>query len=414
MKKLVYILLLLCIVYFGILFCKNRLGNGHTISYIVNTQNQKFEIKETYHKKTKKQAAGYFLEIQMNDSIFPIEILSSKEKNKIVESIYGFENDQYKCIYPVGLSIDILCQKDNTIYPYQSIVGLDSEVDAFVLEMSILGYNATSFTDQRSILKSVQGISIYDNLVQNHRIGMENYKGIYTLDSTNLLREKSLFQNDVYQKNIALFYNNYYIVADYNERYEFHEFSVINLNNQKVTKIVSNAAISLDSYIQGVYDSAIYLLDRTNKKQYKIHLSDKTVTKVGDTDLGVQIYDTKWETKTMYEVLKQDTYFTSYNWEEEIDSKIYEHIDVTDHYYYAYEATSNGYLVYRMDKELPTIRYYITTLKDWHQALYVADYMYFIQNDCIYYYHDTTGIRIVAKNPEFAFNTSLQFGVYEL
>lgn len=418
MKKLVYVFFLLCVVYFGILFCKNKWGNGHTISYIVNTQNEKFEIKEIYHKKTKSQAAGYYLEIQMNDTTFPIQMLSSKEKSKIVESVYGFENDQYQCIYPVGShfsKLDVLCQKDHTIYPYQTMVGINSEVDDFVATLDSVGYDATAFTDRRSILKSVKGMSIYDNLVQNHRIGIENYKGIYLLDAKDLLREKQLFQKDVYQKSAELFYGNYYIVADYNEKYEFHEFSVINLSNQKVTKIVSNQAISLDSYIQGVVDNAVYLLDRTNKKQYKIHLSDKKVTKVGDTDSGVQIYDdSKWKTMTMYEVLKQDTYFTPYGLPEEIDSKLYEHIDVTDDYYYGYQLVDDGYAIYRMSKQMPTVRYYITTIKDRKQVVYVSDYLYFMDSGSIYYYHDTTGVRVVLQNSEFTFNVNLQFGVYEI
>ncbi len=416
MKKLVYIFLLLCVVYFGILFCKNKLGNGHTISYIVNTQNEKFEITEVYHKKTRNQAAGYHLEIQMGDTIFPIQLLSSKERSKIVESVYGFENNQYKCIYPIGShlsKLDVVCQKDNTIYPYQTIVGIDSEVDSFVATLDSVGYDKTQFMDRRSILKSVKGISIYDNLIQNHRIAIENYKGIYLLDSKDLLREKQLFQNDVYQKSVALFYNNYYIVADYNEKYEFHEFSVINLSNQRVTKIISNQAISLDSYMQGILDNAIYLLDRTNKKQYKIDLSNKIVTKVGDVDSGVQIYDaSKWETMTMYDALKQNTYFTPYDLPKEIQG--YEHIDVTDDYYYGYQLVDGGYGVYRISKQMPTVRYYITTIKDRNQVTYLSDYLYFMDNGCIYYYHDTTGVRLVLQNPEFAFNTGLQFGVYEI
>lgn len=416
MKKLVYIFLLLCVVYFGILFCRNKLGNGHTISYIVNTQNEKFEITEVYHKKTRNQVAGYHLGIQMGDTIFPIEMLSSKEKSKIVESVYSFENDQYKCIYPVGShlsKLDALCQKDNTIYPYQTIVGIDSEVDSFVATLNSVGYDATQFMDRRSILKSIRGISIYDNLIQNHRIGIENYKGLYTIDSTNLLREKQLFQSDVYQKNVALFYDNYYIVADYNKKYEFHEFSVVNLSNQKVTKIISNQAISKDSYIQGVVDNAIYLLDRTNKKQYKIDLSNKTVTKVGDVDSGIQIYGaSEWKTMTMYDALKQNSYFIPYDLPEEIQG--YEHIDVTDASYYGYQLVEGGYAIYRISKQMPTVRYYITTIKERNQVTYLSDYLYFMDSGCIYYYHDTTGVRLVLQNPEFAFNPSLQFGVYEI
>ncbi len=417
MKKLVYILLILCILYLGIVLIQKQFGNGYTISYMVNTQNEKFEIKEVYHKKTKNQLARYWIQIGVNDTIFPIEMISIQGKKQIVEDVYTFSNDDYVCIYPVGeylSSLDVLCQKDSTIYSYHTIIGEDSEVDAFVTSLTPFGYDDTTWKDRRSILKSIKGLSIYDNLVPTHAIGMESYKGLYVLDATNLLREKQLFQNDVYQKNIELFYRNYYIIADYNASYEFHEFSVINMKNQKETKIISNKAISFDSYIQGIVEEAVYILDRGNKKQYKIHLSDKTVTKVGDIDSGVQIYkDGKWETKTMYEVLKQDIYFYTHVIPDDISREVYEFVDVTGDYYYGYQSIDGGYAVYRMHKQNPSIRYYITTLKEKKQVSYIDNYIYFMDNGCLYYYHDTTGVRMVVQNPEFNFNPNLQFGVYE-
>ncbi len=417
MKRLVYILLALCILYLGILGIKNQFENGHTISYMVHTQNVKSEIQEIYHKKTKKQAAGYWIQIETSDTIFPIQIMSKPEKKQIVEDVYTFSNDNYSCIYPVGKylsNMDVLCQKDHTIYPYHTMIGMDFEVDAFVDTLITLGYDGMIWKDRRSILKSVKGISIYDNLVTTHTIGIENYKGLYVLDTANLLQEKQLFQNDIYQKSIEQFYQQYYMVADYNQSYDFHEFSIINMNNQKETKIISNQAISLDSYIQGMVGHTIYLLDRGHKRQYQIDLSSKTVTKIGDTDLGVQIYkDGKWETKTMYEVLKKDIYFDSDVILEEAIKEKYQYIDMIGDYYYGYQLVDSGYEVYRIHKQMPSIRYYIVTLPDRKQVSYVADYLYFIDNGCIYYYHDTTGVRLVVQNPEFGFNQNLQFGVYE-
>lgn len=415
MKKLMYVLILLCAIYFGILFIKNKWGNGHHLSYLVNTENIKFEIEETYQKKSKNQEAGYSLQIRKGNTIFPIHITIGKEKKKIIESIYYFENDKYECIFPSGdlIQSDVLCQENATIYPYQNMVGADQEVDAFVQTLENKGYDATKFKDRRSIIKTMDGISIYDNLVKDHKIGMEHYKGLYLLDSINLLQNKNLFTSDIYQKSVEIFQDKYYVVADYNQKYEFHEFYVINMTTQKETKIVSNKAISFDSYIQGVVDNAIYLLDRSNKKQYRIHLSDKTVTKVGDTDLGVQVYtEGQWKTMTMYDVLKQDTYFTMETLSNEIDQKRYAHFDVVGDYYYLYETNETGYLVYRVQKEVPSIRYFITTISNLNQVVYVGDYFYWKEKDTIYYYHDTTGIRTVIQNGELSFNPNLQFGIY--
>lgn len=415
MKKLVNVLILLCFIYFGISFMKNKWRSGHHLSYLINTQNNKFEIEETYQKKSKNHSAGYSLQIHKGTTVFPIHVTAEKEKNKIIESIYYFENENYQCIFPVGdlIQSDVLCQMDNTIYPYQNITGMDLEVDAFVQTLEKQGYDATQFKDRRSIVKTMNGISIYDNLVKNHKIGMEHYKGLYLLDSTNLIQNRTLFTNDIYQKSVETFQDKYYVVADYNQKYEFHEFYVINMITKKETKIVSNKAISFDSYIQGVVDNAIYLLDCSNKKQYRIHLSEKTVTKIGDIDLGVQVYvEGKWETRTMYDALKQDTYFTMGTLPDEINKNRYVHFDEVRDYYYLYEAGETGYLVYRVQKEVPSIRYFVTTISDFAQVVYIDDYFYWKENDAIYYYHDATGIRTVIQNGELSFNSNLQFGVY--
>lgn len=415
MRKLVYTLMLLCTIYLGILFIKNQWQNGHHISYLVNTQNNKFEIEETYHRKSQKQTAGYSLQIRKGNAIFPIYVTAQNEKSKIIESVYSYENDNYQCIFPVGkfTQIDVLCQNDGTIYPYQSIMGLDKEVDSFVQTLEQKGYNASQFKDRRSILKSISGISIYDNLIENHIIGVEHYKGIYILDSKKLLQNHNLFTNDIYQKSVEVFQDRYYIVADYNQKYDFHEFYVINMTTQKETKIVSNPAISFDSYIQGVVDNAIYLLDRSNKKQYRIHLSEKTVTKIGDTELGVQVYiEGKWKTTTMHDALKQYTHFTIASLPDDIKKAHYVRVDTIENYYYLYEKNEAGYSIYRVQQEVPSIRYFITSISDINQVDYVEDYIYWRDKDAIYYYHDTTGIRTVAQNGEFSFNSNLQFGVY--
>lgn len=412
MKKLFKIFVLLCIIYFGILLIQRKMTSGHHISYIVNTQNEKFEIEETY-QKNKNNQAGYLLTIRVNDAVFPIPIALEKKNKKLVDDVYYFENKEYVCIYPVGknLKLDVLCENKETIYPYHNIRGVDLEIDQFVL--SLENYDSAVFMDNRSILKTDAGISIYNHVISDHMIGMETYKGLYVLDASNLLRKKNLFTSDIYQKSVKIFDKQYYIVGDYNQNYEFHEFSVVNMQNMKVSKIISNKAISLDSYIQGVVDNSLYLLDRTNKRQYKIDLSSKTVKKIGDTDLGVQMYlDGKWSTMTMYEVLRGDTYFKNTILPEEIDPTLYEAYQQVGKYYYLYQKEENGYAVYRIQEESPEIRYYITTLSDTYQVGYIGDYFYWKEKDSIYYYHDSIGSRIVIKNPEMEFNSDLQFGIY--
>lgn len=415
MKKLISIFLLLFGIYILLWFGKKHWKQGYDIQYLVNTENQKFEVREQYQKKSDE--SQYILEIKINDMMFPFQIFSNEKKEKIVDAVYYYEDKQYQCIYPVwefDANYDIVCQKDQVIYPYQSISGTDIKLDQFAKAMQEYGYQASQFIDAKNITKSINGISIYDNLIENHTIGFENYKGLYTLNKKNLLREKKLFENDIYQKSIHLFYDKYYIVANYDEKYEFHEFYIINKDTLKGTKIISNTAISLDSYIQGVVDNNIYLLDCSNKKQYRIHLNDKIVTKIGDVENGVQFYQYgKWETRTMYKALKEHNLFRNSQIPNEIDISEYDYFEVVGNYCYLYKLSDSGYLVYRILLTYPSVRYYITTITDFNKIQYLEDYIYWQEKDTIYYYHDSTGIRQVLQNPEFGFNEQLIFGIHE-
>lgn len=415
MKKLLCLFLALCGIYILLSVCMNHWNDGYTIQYIVNTENKKFEIEEQYQKKTKTTSANYTIKIQIDDIVFPIQMLTNEKSKKIITDVYYYEDDNYQCIYPVSkvdMNIDVLCQKEQVIYSYQSLTETNLELDQFVDSVKDVGYDVEQFSDRKSIIKVIDGISIYDNLIEDHTIGFENYKGLYILNKDDLLQEKKIFQNDIYQKSVHLFYDKYYIVADYDEKYEFHEFYVVNMDTLKQTKIVSNTPISLDSYIQGVVEDSIYVLDRTNKKQYRIYLTDKVVAKVGDTEKGVQYYSYgKWETRTMYEILKQDTLFIDSEVPNEIDISSYSGFRVVDRYCYLYEKTDAGYRIYRVLLDTLDVRFYITTISDFKNIQYINDYIYWKEKDSIYYYHDSTGVRQILQNPEFEFNSHLIFGI---
>ncbi len=412
MKKLIITFFALCVVYIGIVTIQNQLSNGYHISYIVNTNNQKFEIEETY-KHEKNNQANHWFQIKVNNIIFPFQVQIDSKKQKIVKSVYYYEDQDYSCMYPVGevpLNIDVLCYHDDIIYPYHSMEQVSDNLEKFV--NSLEQYDTTRFLDPRSIVKTQYGISLYNNLVENHMIGMENYKGLVVLNRDQQLTDKKLFTNDIYQKKVHLFYRQYYIVADYNQSYEFHEFLVINMQTMKETKIISNKAISFDSYIQGVVGDSIYLLDRINKCQYEINLSSKSVNKIGDTELGVQVYSNqKWITMTMYDSLKEDIYFKDTVLPYKISTDLYDGYQQVGHYYYLYKKDNDRYIIYRIHDQLPNVRYYIATIDDINQTGYIGDYFYWKDQDSLYYYHDSVGTRIVVRNPEFEFNVDLQFGI---
>ena len=378
--------------------------------YTVQTQNQVFDIEEVYYPKTKGKDAHYLFKI---NGIFPIQVNAISKNKKVIEDVYYYEDEQFQCAYPVGSQlpkIDVLCYQNDIVYPYHLIRGQYSKIDSFV--QSLRDYNLEPFEDEKKVYQEMNGITVYNSLPANHVIGVENYKGIILLNQKKI-QTKSLFRTDQYQKDIEFFYNRYYLVADYNSQFEFHEFYVIDMSTGKEIQIISNDVISMDSYIQGVVDGKIYLLDRNYKKQYQIDISKRKVVKVGDTKRGVLMYVSgKWETDTMLNVLKKEMNFSNESILEKSIQEKYDKCDFVEDYAYCYLKKNFKYEVYRYHKQMPRVGYFITTLNDISKVQYVGDYIYWLDGDYIYYYHDLFGSHVVLKNAEFGFNNQLLFGVY--
>ena len=68
---------------------------------------------------------------------------------------------------------------------------------------------------------------------------MENYKGIYTINEKNLSKiyNVSLFNTDIYNKNLSCYVDKYYLIADYSKQTKFNEFKLVDLTNNKVSTI---------------------------------------------------------------------------------------------------------------------------------------------------------------------------------
>ena len=419
MKKLIRLLILLIIIYFGIEISFVNLNKGHTLEYRINSNKKKFTIKEIYTQKKKNEKNNYYFEIKVDDIIFNYQTYNNyKKANYIIKKIDYFEDSLYKCINirdknDKSIS-DVLCIKDNVEYYYDSIKNEDKELDKFVSKLN--GYN--KYTDNKKEQIKANPITLYTkNIVDKHFIALQNYKGIYLVNKKDKIKNISIFKNDIYTNETSTLSNNFYISADYNQKYKFHELYLINIKNGKKGKIISDDEISLDSYIQGTVDNEIYLFDRSSKLQYRINLKNKTVKVSGRTSEGIQIYqDNKFELGSAYDAFSNKILFNKYTSSNKFNDKEYSRVDKVGNklsgYYYIYIKNNNIYNAYRVSVQNKNILTYLFTTDDIENIYYYEDYVYFKDGKYIKYYQNDTGIRTLLKNNEFEFNKSLKFGLY--
>lgn len=399
MKKLFVTLLIMFLIYLGIQVCFKIFGKEYITQYKINS----IDIEETYVNDSKDY---YNFEIKTDKNTFLLSTYQNFNKeSKIIKDIKIFNNNQYECILPIfkdnKIIMDIQCISNNVIKNYQTIKGI-AELDKFANEIE--GYK-DKFTKKEDITITKDTLNIYvNNIVDNHFLGLTSYKGLYTINNNNVKKvyDTEIFAQDVYKRPLSTFYNEYYIVADYDQKFNFESMHIINLKNTKDSKINSKYSISFDSFVQGVVDDQVYIIDTNSKMQYKVDINNKQVENITN---GTKV--THYENGTFKEleinnVIKNKTKFKS-SYENNVFAKY-------QNYSYISKSVNNGYAVYRtIDNQQLT---YLFTTKDINDVIVVNDYIYYRDDNKIKYYNDSTGIKTIIENSEFKFNNDIKYHVY--
>lgn len=423
MMKLLKMLLALFTLYLLIQLGFRFLGKGHEIDYKIYKDGLTLNVEETFITNTKTEIDSYLFNVSINDKVFYFQTYKYfNNAERIIEDFRYFSNDSYKCLLPIfsggNIAVDVMCLENSVIKYYHNIKGKNKELDDFVNGLGIAKYNVNAWADNKTNEKKSGPITVYvDNIVDKHFAGINNYKGIYTLNNINKnkIHGIKLFNNDVYKRDIEVIAGNLYVVANYNNANEFTSFYVVDLIDNDRFTIKSSQRINFDSYIQGVVDGSIYLYDRSNKKQYEVDTEKENVLEVGNAETGIRHYNNgAWERLEISELAKKDIKFI--DGESTSSDGIYQKIDTIGRgdtgYIYYYQKVGNSYSVLRAPSRNPEYKTHLFNAKSISNVKYIKDYIYFVEGDEIKYYHDSKGIKTLLKNEEFDFNDSLKYNVY--
>lgn len=417
MKKMFELLIILCLIMLGIKFGFTFIEKGHEINYAVKTNENHFDIKEVYTVNTKNEKNNYYFEISVNNTAFDYQTYKSfNMASKIIKDIY-YHNGEYECILPIFMNntilTDIICKKGENYYNYRDLRG-NAELDNFANQLEQHGYNVKNFENNSLEVKTVNGVTYYNNLIGSHYVALESYKGLNVLNKSIYNRE--LFSKDVYIKSISGYVGKYYIVADYMKDTKFNVFTIVNLVDGKITKISYDYDISLDSYILGIHDNSIYIMDRSAMKQYELNITTKTIIEVGNKEIGIKIYkDNNFEYDNVYNVVNNNLTFASYvgnTFNNSTYSKIIKTGIQKSGYYYIFEKVGNNYKVYRSNVQNGINKTYLFTTTTLNNFVYSDDIIYYQDGEYIKKYSDVSGIKTVLKYNELKFNDNIKLGLY--
>ncbi|MDD4036111.1 MAG: hypothetical protein PHS45_02175 [Bacilli bacterium] len=431
MRKLFRLILVLAILGIIIRIGFNFLVGGHTVTYNINNNDETFNIKETFtvgyqsSYRFEKDKKNYFFEIIINDEETPTFVFklqgTYKYYHKLIKSIYYYEDNNIRCIYPVfrihNNQTDVLCSDGEKMLNYSNIIGENKGIDDFVTTLyNEHGYLHPSWIKADNNIEDIKGVEVFkNNLIKGHVLVLWEY------DKIRMIAHDANYKRDLsgvseYVNKLGLLVDNYYVIPDYGRLNDFNRVLVIEVNKNSQDEILLIEPISYDSYIQGVVDNKIYLFDRRDKEQYEIDPKQHTIVQVGDVDKGIKYFNGKWENISAYEAVDYKYFEIDYDIPELYNKYKYYKIDNvlgdTDGYYYLYVKNNNNTRVYRANKQKSEYVTLLFEVPKIDNVRYVDDYLYFIQDDTIYFYHDSTGVRPVLRSFELFFNKENVYYIY--
>jgi len=413
MKKKFILLFILILLYFIIQIMLNIFGNKHNLNYTLNINKERFNIIEEYNKNIKD---SYYINIIHNDKVYSYQWNEKSMGKKIIKDIKYYQDEEIECILPVfndnKVIFDVTCHNGNNIEYYHNMTNISDGLINFIDSINSI-YSSDNFKDNNSNIVKTDLIDIsLHNLQKNKIVSIETYKGIINIgNSKNDYEKIKIFEKDKYKKDISGYTKDYYIVADYDQTYEFNKFYIVNLKTNVLKELKLNYHISFDSYIQGIDDNIVYLFDEENKYQYKIDCKKMIVEEIGNIN-NIKIYkDGNWLEEKVSNLLKNKVYFDFSNIKKEISGN--KEFVTINNYIYTFENNGDTTLLYKSNMFSPNIKNYLFTINDTKSLMYIDDYIYFKKDNYIGYYNEKIGLKKIIKSNELFFNNNILYTIIE-
>ena len=432
MKKMFGLIIVLLMFYLIAQAVYQYTTGGFSHHYRLLVGKDYYHVKETFTRhhlslnKRIKDIPSYYYEINKeNDELFySFKLLGNYMGTKnYLEDLKVYEEGKMICIYPIftehNNQLDIICSTGEEQFNYIIARHKNDNIINFINDLQEEGYDHYSWHDEEDLLENFEKIKIYsENFVSEQRIIIWNYKGIYVV-SKGLKKIHNFLKQDHYKNNLGVMIDQYYIVPKYLKDGYFEEMEIINILTSTSSSEKLNYQISNNSFIQGVINNLIYIIDKDNQIQYEFNLDTKKMIIMGNKKItGRHYLNGKWVEKGIKEIIDEELVFQE---EIEIPSSLKEYnaykidsvLGETDGYYYLYKKVNEETEVYRIDKQNIAYLTLLFKIPSIEEIKYVEDKIYFLNDDTLYVYSDSLGLRPLVKYNEFIFNKNRIYDVFE-
>lgn len=401
MKKIIKKIVILIIVILLLQLILYIFKTKHNINYVIVNNNEKIKVNEIFSNN------NYLLNINYDDKrfVFSYENKFYKSK-KIIKNIEIYNKKDLTCIYPIlknNQEFNIICSKDDVTYHYNYF---KEDLIEFVNILKDKGYYNYSWEDDGKKVNMGNLIVYPNNINKNTYIYIWKYNGFYSISSLNQ-ETLDILKNDTYVNDLGIRVGKYYILPNYDEKYTFSNFYILNMTNNKVKNLKLDKKITNDYYNNGVVDNNLYLFDLDNLIQYKINPRKNKILEIGNKNKKGLYYDgNNFIKKNIYDFKEEKLIFKEKNNDVPFS---YDSIFSNKNNYY-YIDNDNNFIYYNDISKDKMILFNIKNIKS---VKLINENIYFISEDFLFTFNIKSGIKKIVKYSELYFNSTNRYDVYE-
>lgn len=346
MKKLVVFIILLVLTFIIFLYVFYR-----KVDYKLEYEIDDVKIKEEYNKDLE------YYQIVLNYEDVKYSIISYDKytsKRKLIENIDITIDDNRVCL--------------NTQSKYIKTYIVCSEDDELLSNY----YNQSIETNKKDTYKN---IDIFD--LDNKKYLLWDYHDFLLIDNKRKESIK-LFSKDIYNLKLIYTYDNYLLVPDYSEQYDFNKLYIIDVNKGKLKSVSLRYNIYFDSYFLGNKKDVVYLYDKKQEQEYYINIKKEKIYRTDNKILD----NNEWVRVSTNDLKNNEVTFNEEN-------------------VYNYKVINNKLYSYLFDDE------YLTKLSDMDIKVIVKKDkldIYFISGNILYKYNPFDGFKSLISYSEWDFN----------
>ena len=399
MKKLIKIIFVLGLFYLIFQFVVNLFIKTHEVNYSIITDNNEYSISEYYNEN------GYYFNVtDKNKKKFNFYYDGEYNKQEeIISDIKYYKTDDLICVFPIYKKNDtgnLSCILNNEQVSYSYLKQINNiSILNIVEKLKEIGYDSKEWKYSEGS-KVKDNIYVYNkNIDDNYLYTIWFYKGIYIINNKEIIK-KQLLDYDSYENKLSRLVGKYYVTFNTDKKNNYQYYEIITYNIQDGgKKTIELQNISMNVYVNGVYDNKMYFTDIDSKVQYVVDPYENSIKK---SEYFMYYDNGKLEKIDKNKFFDSEKIFSEFVSNDKISSR-YGDVEIKKYRDNHYFKTDDGrvYEIINDNYSVPILLFKLDNLVEWDVRYGIVSG---ISKDTLYTYTNNSGLRKIVVNKELIYN----------